>query len=196
MNEIIVATANEHKKKELSKIFGDNIKLLSLNDIEFKGKIIENGKTFIDNSLIKCRAIYKAFKKPVLADDSGICTEALLGAPGVFSARFGGEKLTDRERNHYLLKLLKKHENKKASFVCALSLFINPNNIIIVQEELCGMIIDESRGDKGFGYDPIFYLPELKKTVAELSEEEKNEISHRGKAAKLMQEILIKKSIF
>jgi len=193
MHEIILATFNEHKKKELEKIFNHKITLLTLNDIGFKGKIIENGKTFIDNSLIKCEVLYKQFKKPVLADDSGLCVDVLMGAPGVFSARFGGDGLNDNERYLYLLKILKGEKNRHAHFVCALSLYINPSVVFVIQEELSGEIIDMPRGQKGFGYDPVFYIPELKKTAAELTEDEKNKISHRGKAAILMEKIIMEK---
>jgi XTP/dITP diphosphohydrolase len=195
MNEIILATNNDNKKKEFSEIFGSGLTLYTLKEKGFKEQIIENGRTFIDNSLIKCKAVFKEYKKPVLADDSGLSVEELKGAPGIFSARFGGEDLTDKERNTYLLKLLKNVTSRKASFICALTLYINPNTIYIIQEELKGEIIDSPRGINGFGYDPIFYLPELKKTVAELTNEEKNDISHRGKAAKLMQKIIKEKLI-
>ena len=169
--------------------------MVTLNEIGFNKKIIENGNSFIENSLIKCKMVYKEFNKPVLADDSGLCVESLKGALGIFSARFGGEKLSDKERNLYLLKLLKNINNKSASFVCALTLFFNPNNICIIQEDLKGEISNIPKGEKGFGYDPIFYLPVYKKTVAELSDEEKNKISHRGKACYIMQKILKEKLI-
>jgi XTP/dITP diphosphohydrolase len=195
MKEIILATFNKNKKKEFNEIFGSEVTLITLDEIGFNKKIIENGKSFIENSLIKCKTVYNEFKKPVLADDSGICAEGLKGAPGIYSARFGGEGLTDEKRNLYLLKLLKNINNKNASFVCALTLFINPNNISIIQEELNGVITSNPKGNNGFGYDPIFYLSEYNKTVAELSDDDKNRISHRGKASYLMQKIIKEKLI-
>lgn len=190
MKEIILATYNEHKRKELSAIFGDRIILKSLRDINFNTEIIEDGVTFIENSLIKCKAVYERTKLPVLADDSGLCVDALDGRPGIYSARYGGEGLTDVDRYEKLLEEIPEGADRSAAFVCALVLFINPNRIYVIQEEVTGEITFEPRGENGFGYDPVFYLPQFKKTAAELTNEEKNEISHRGKAAKVMETLL------
>jgi XTP/dITP diphosphohydrolase len=191
MKELIIATNNQHKLREFSGIFGTEYNLKSLKDINYKNEIIENGSTFIENSLIKCREVYNERKIPVISDDSGLCVEALNGEPGIYSARFGGNGLTDQNRCRLLLEKLNGIENSKASFVCALVLYMNPNRIYIVQEEVRGEIISGMRGDNGFGYDPIFYLKDFNKTMAELSENEKNSISHRGKAVKIMKNILL-----
>lgn len=190
MKEIILATYNKNKKRELSNIFGKDIKLKTLDEVNFNKKIIENGNSFIENSIIKCESVYKEISKPVIADDSGISVDALNGAPGIYSARYGGQSLSDVERYQYLLKKLKKSDNLNASFVCALVLYINKNKIFIVQEEVNGIISFEPKGNNGFGYDPIFFIPEFNKTMAELTAKEKDEISHRGKAAKIMKEII------
>lgn len=190
MKNIILCTNNEHKLKELSAIFGNKVSLTSLKDINFHDDIIENGNSFIENALIKCETVFKNIQKPVMADDSGICVNALDGKPGIYSARYGGEGLSDKERYQYLLHKLDGKDDLNASFVCALVLYLNPNRIFIVQEETKGIITFTPKGNNGFGYDPIFYLPDLNKTAAELSDKEKNRISHRGKAAKKMSLIL------
>jgi len=185
MNEIIFATFNNHKVYEINKII-NNCKIVSLKDINFTDEIIENENTFIGNSLIKCRSVYQHYKKPVLADDSGICVNQLNGDPGVYSARYGSSKFNDKERYHFLLNRLDRNKDLSASFVCALVLFVSPNRIYIAQEEIKGLITFDPKGNNGFGYDPIFFLKEYGKTMAELSDEEKNLISHRGKAAKIL----------
>jgi XTP/dITP diphosphohydrolase len=192
MREIVLATNNMHKCREFSNIFGDEIKLVTLKEIKFEDEIIEKGKTFIDNSLIKCEAVYKKTGRVVMADDSGLCVRALDGAPGVYSARYGKKDFTDKDRYMYLLKNLDKNGDLSASFVCALVLYINPNRIYVVQEELSGLIDFNPRGDNGFGYDPVFFVPQYNKTVAELDDDVKNTISHRGRAASIMKNILDK----
>jgi XTP/dITP diphosphohydrolase len=192
MKEIILATYNNHKTYELNTIFGNDVKLVTLKELDFNEEIIEDGKTFTENSMIKCKRIYEKYGKPVLADDSGLCVEALNGEPGIYSARFGGKNLSDQDRYLLLLKKLKGQKNLSASFVCALTLLINPNRFFVVQEEVKGEITLEPRGKNGFGYDPVFYLKEFDKTVAELIDSEKNSISHRGKAAKVMKNIIEK----
>jgi len=189
MNEIIFATFNNHKVYEINKII-NNCKIVSLKDINFTDEIIENENTFIGNSLIKCRSVYQRYKKPVLADDSGICVNQLNGDPGVYSARYGSSKFNDKERYHFLLNQLDRNKDLSASFVCALVLFVSPNRIYIAQEEIKGLITFDPKGNNGFGYDPIFFLKEYGKTMAELSDEEKNLISHRGKAAKILNKFL------
>lgn len=189
MNEIIFATFNNHKVYEINKII-NNCKIVSLKDINFTDEIIENENTFIENSLIKCRSVYQRYKKPVLADDSGICVNQLNGDPGVYSARYGSSKFNDKERYHFLLNRLDRNKDLSASFVCALVLFVSPNRIYIAQEEIKGLITFDPKGNNGFGYDPIFFLKEYGKTMAELSDEEKNLISHRGKAAKILNKFL------
>ncbi len=189
---IWLASGNDHKKKEIAAIFPEHIiKIPKDAGLEFDPE--ETGTTFAENSMIKARALYDLVKEPVIADDSGICVEALGGRPGIYSARYGsegGHKLKDTERNVLLIKELGDNPNRKARFVCAMVLLINPDRFFIVQETLEGELISSGRGTGGFGYDPVLYIPEQGMTVAELPEEEKNRISHRGKAGKLIGEIL------
>jgi XTP/dITP diphosphohydrolase len=187
--EIILATNNSNKVKEFNSIFGNEIKLVTLKEIGYTKEIIEDGSTFVENSMIKCKTVYNEFRMPVLADDSGLCVEALNGEPGILSARFGGNGLTDADRYNLLLEKVKGEKNLNASFVCALVFYINPNRFFIVQEEVKGEITFDARGKNGFGYDPVFYIKEFGKTAAELTDAEKNSVSHRGKAAKAMKNI-------
>lgn len=187
---VILATKNKHKLLEFKKIFEKTLDIVSLSDINFNENIEETGTTFIENSLIKCKTIYDYIKMPILADDSGLCVDTLNGEPGVLSARFGKDNLTDKERYQLLLKRLDKNKKHNASFVCALTLYFNPNRIYIVQEEIKGEITFNPRGNNGFGYDPIFYIPELQRTMAELSDDEKNKISHRAKSSFMLKRVL------
>lgn len=182
IKEIIIASKNKGKISEICKILEPmNIKVLSMADIGFNEDIEETGTTFEENALIKARAISKMSGKVVLADDSGLEVEYLDNAPGVFSARF--EK-TDDKRIQKLLTLLEKvpEEKRKARFVSVMVLFIDDDKQIIARGEVSGYIAKERSGDNGFGYDPIFYVPEYKKTMAQLASDVKNQISHRAKA--------------
>ena len=191
--EIIFATKNQGKVRELQALIEqnnlENLKLLSLLDFETNLEIKETGKTFLENAVIKAKTIFEKFKKPVIADDSGLIVEEL-NEPGIFSARYAGENATDEDNNLKLIKNVKNLKNREAYFECAL-VFINEKGKIYSANEKCfGEIILKPKGNKGFGYDPIFYLPEYKKTMAEIPIEEKNQISHRGKAFKKIVEIL------
>jgi XTP/dITP diphosphohydrolase len=197
-NFVVIATRNEGKVREFAKLFGPKgYKVRSLADYSDLPEIVENGATFAENARIKAQIISAHLHVPVLADDSGLCVAALGGAPGVYSARFAGEHATDNDNNAKLLQALSEKAASgelpadagypkllsKASFVCALILIDPVANERIEAEERCeGYIISEPRGEGGFGYDPLFYLPELGKTMAEMSVEEKNEMSHRAKA--------------
>ena len=189
MNEIIVASNNNHKVEELKKIFS-NVKLYSLKNLGIKIEIEENGKSFIENSLIKCKTIFNLVGKPVIADDSGLAVDQLNGAPGIFSARYGKPEFDDKMRYEYLLSNIDFTKPTDASFVCALSLYVTNGRIFTVQEEVRGKIINHPIGENGFGYDPVFFIPELNKTYAQLTDDEKNKISHRGKASKVMSKII------
>lgn len=189
MQDLILATNNAHKVHEFKKIF-TNVNILSLKDINLKVDIDENASTFLGNSLIKCQTIHSITGKPVIADDSGLAVDQLNGQPGVYSARYGKPEFDDKQRYEFLLSNMDFTKPTGASFVCALTLVVNTNRIFTVQEEVRGSIIQTPRGSNGFGYDPIFYIEEFKKTYAELTDEEKNRISHRGKAAKVMQKII------
>jgi len=181
------ATNNTHKKIELSAILNTNLKIPSEEGLSFDPE--ETGTTFSENALIKARELYKLIggNEPVIADDSGLCVDALDGRPGVLSARYGsqnGEKLTSPQRNIMLLDELGDAKKRTARFVCAMVLLFNNERFYLFQETLEGEIVKKSeiKGDGGFGYDPIFWVPSKKCTLAELSLEEKNLLSHRGKA--------------
>lgn len=195
MKKLIVASNNQGKIKEIKEILKSfDLEILSLKEAEIKVDIVEDGETFMDNAYKKAYEIYKLTGEMVLSDDSGLMVDALNGAPGVFSARFAGEHGNDKKNNEKLLKLLKgkKHEDRKAKFVAAMVLIVNGNNTIKVQGEAKGYIIEDERGNNGFGYDPLFFIPELNKTFAELDGREKNLISHRGKALELLKDKLKK----
>jgi XTP/dITP diphosphohydrolase len=178
------ATGNPHKGEELAAILkGHRILLPASGEIAFEPE--ETGAAFLENAFLKARALYQQVSAPVIADDSGLCVDALGGRPGILSARYGGgegRNLDAGERNALLLEELALSPQRSARFVCAMVLLLSEDRFFAVQETLEGEIIRESRGSGGFGYDPIFYLPERGCTVAELSEDEKNRISHRGKA--------------
>jgi len=190
------ATNNTHKKKELEAVLGIKLQIPSEREIAFDPE--ETAMTFRENALLKARELKKLINKnePVIADDSGLCVDALDGRPGVFSARYGEtseRKLTSGEQNLLLLEELNNTRKRSARFVCAMVLLLDNDRFFIVQETLEGEIVksaDYAKGDGGFGYDPIFLLPESGRTLAELSAEEKNSISHRGKAGKQIAAIL------
>ena len=189
---IWLASGNMHKKREMEALFkGEEIRIPLDAGIPFDPD--ERGETFMDNALIKARELYGLVKEPVIADDSGLCVDVLGGRPGVHSARYGGEdgrKLLDSQRNELLLSEVGDAHSRKARFVCALALVLSPDRFFAVQETLEGELARHARGTGGFGYDPILYLPERGKTVAELTEEEKNACSHRAKAARHMAKLL------
>jgi len=187
-----LATNNEHKKRELEAIFSGHT-LVTPGSVGLGFDPEESGSTFLENTLIKARALYDLVHEPVLADDSGLCIDALDGRPGIYSARYGstnGKKLESWERNELLLKEMEQITNRKARFICSMVLLFSHDRFFVVQETLEGEIIRESRGSGGFGYDPILYIPEQGCTVAELSEDAKNRISHRGKAGRAVAQLL------
>ncbi|EKD41891.1 MAG: Nucleoside-triphosphatase [uncultured bacterium] len=181
---IILATRNIGKVRELKELLGSKWQVQSLEDIGFTGEIEETGETFKENALIKARTLFKKTGGFVLADDSGLECDDLAGAPGVYSARYAGPTASDEENNLKLIEqLMGIHDaNRMARYVCALVL-IKPDGLEFVVEETCeGLITFSPSGSGGFGYDPYFYLPEYKCTMADLPPDEKNKISHRGKA--------------
>lgn len=183
LNMLVIATTNQNKLREFKDIFKDlDIEIRSLADFGPIPEVIEDGETFDDNAYKKAWHTAKVLGLPAIADDSGLVVDALDGAPGVISARYSGENATDKDNVDKLLKTLKGVENRKAHFQCVLSIAV-PSGPALTYEAQCeGTIIDEQRGDNGFGYDPIFYFEEFGKTFAELSGDEKNKVSHRGKA--------------
>ncbi|MDR3115758.1 MAG: RdgB/HAM1 family non-canonical purine NTP pyrophosphatase [Treponema sp.] len=187
------ATGNTHKKTELAALLsGHRIKIPQEGGIlDFNPQ--ETGKTFLDNALIKAQALYRLLKEPVIADDSGLCVDALAGRPGIYSARYGagpGENLSASARNTLILQELGDRPRRSARFVCAMVALLSRDRFFAVQETLEGEILREERGGGGFGYDPILYIPALGRTVAELTAEEKNRISHRGKAGRSLGALL------
>ncbi len=189
--ELIIASNNKNKIKEIEDILSDlDIKFLSLHDINFTSEIEENGSTFEENAYIKAKTIYDLYHKPVLADDSGLCCNGLNGEPGVYSHRYAGNDCNDFNNNQKLIQNIKNVDDKSASFICSIC-FINSNGeSFTVKGSVNGEIILTPRGNNGFGYDPYFYLPTLGKTMAELSKEEKNKISHRKNALQKIEEII------
>lgn len=190
--KIFLATGNKHKIEEIKKIFsGEDIEILSINDGIKIPEVIEDGKTFEENSKKKALEISKFTNMITIADDSGICVEALGGAPGVYSARYSGKNATDETNNKKLIENLKGIDNRKAKFVCVITLAKPNGETYSYTGEIYGEIIDEPRGKYGFGYDPYFYVKEYGKTTAEM-EDFKNKISHRARALAKLKENLDK----
>lgn len=182
MTKIVVATNNLNKLYEFRLLFKhQGIEVVSLNDVGFVGDIEESGETFSENAVQKAMAVAKYTSLPVIADDSGLVIQALNGFPGIYSRRFmDGQSY--QLKNQEIIKLLQAHNDKSAKFVAAIALVNYEKFPQVFVGEVKGKIIDSPRGTNGFGYDPIFYVEKLDKTLAEASDEEKNQISHRAKA--------------
>ncbi len=176
---IVVASGNRHKIEEIKAIF-KGVKLVSMSEAGFTDDIEENGKTFKENAYIKAKAVYDAVKLPVLADDSGLCVDALDGAPGVYSARFSGG--TSADNRALLLQRLEGIPNRRARFTCAVCYISQDGKAIFGEGCTEGRILFEEIGEKGFGYDSLFYSADLKKSFGEATEAEKNSVSHRYRA--------------
>lgn len=180
---IVVATTNQGKLKEFCEILKDQpIEILSLADFGPIPEVVEDGETFDDNAYKKALFTAKVLGLPAIADDSGLTVEALDGKPGVYSARFAGEDASDQDNIDKLLKDMDSASNRKAAFKCVLSLAVPSGPALTYEGRCIGEILTEQKGDGGFGYDPVFFSPEIGKTFAEANSEEKNKISHRGKA--------------
>lgn len=181
-NLLVLATTNQNKVKEFKQFVSDfPVEIKSLSDFGPLPPVVEDGSSFDENAYKKAHHYAKVLGLPALADDSGLVVEALDGAPGVYSARYAGENATDRDNCGKLLKELGSQQDRRAHFVCVLSIAV-PSGPALTYEASChGTILTEPRGTSGFGYDPLFYYEPLKKTFAELSMEEKNRVSHRGK---------------
>ena len=193
MKKVIFATGNEGKMKEIREILGDlDIQLLSLKDAGIQANIVEDGKTFEENAQIKARTICQLTGEIVLADDSGLEIDYLNKEPGIYSARYMGEDTSYRIKNVNLIERLNgvPDEKRTARFVCAIAAAFPDGTMKTVRATMEGRIGYEEKGENGFGYDPIFWLPEYGCTSAELSMEEKNKISHRGKALRLIKDEL------
>lgn len=184
MIEIVLASRNKHKISEfqvlLSKAFGDKVKVLSLDDIGFTDEIIEEGSTFEENAITKA-SVPARLGYIGIADDSGICVDALGGAPGIYSARYSGG--SDEDNNDLLLKELEGKADRHAQYVCAIAcVFPNHSFDFVVRGECHGKILTERQGNGGFGYDPLFYYEPFGKTFAQIELAKKNEVSHRANA--------------
>ena len=190
MTKIIVATGNQNKMKEIREIIKrDDIEFVSLKDEGLQDiEIVEDGKTFEENAVIKAKTIADITKNIVIADDSGLEVDYLDKAPGVYSARYMGEETPYTIKNNHIIELLKdaKGEERSARFVCVIACVMPDGETFTTRGTIEGRIGYEEKGENGFGYDPIFYLPERGCTTAELPPEQKNEISHRGRALKAM----------
>ncbi len=205
--EIVLATNNMDKLREIRDIFGSNIsgdgsinKIILPGDLNVDYSYEETGSTLLENAMGKAMHLYTLLiekgieEKAVLADDSGLFVDALNGEPGIKSARYGakgdGARLSDSERNRYLLQKLGGESNRKAHFLCCMVLVVDRDRFVVAQEKFEGEIIDSPRGENGFGYDPLFFLPDYGKTVAELGDELKNRISHRARAAGIILNVI------
>lgn len=210
-----MATGNKNKKKEMCELLdGHTILIPSDEGIDFNPD--ETGTTFYENSLIKARALYETVRCPVIADDSGICVDALGGAPGIYSSRYAGplfmrgkpdnSRISQEEQNIMLIDQLNEalrqgnlpdgeylHGERSCHYTCAMVMYCGADRIFAAQETFEGILIDDIKnqaGDGGFGYDPIVFLPEYGRTVAQLTADEKNNISHRGKAVRALKRII------
>lgn len=188
---IIVATKNNNKVREITDVLSPlGFWVVSQTDAGIDIDVEETGDTFEKNALIKARAIALVCDDYVLADDSGLCVEALGGRPGVYSARYAGENATDKDKYTKLLSELGDETNRRAKFVTSMA-FVTPEGAeIVTSGEVLGKITKEPMGSGGFGYDPVFYSDELEKTFGEASLEEKNTVSHRSRALKALYDIL------
>lgn len=189
--KLVIASNNKHKIEEIKAIIGNRFDLLSMNDIGFHEDIVEDADTFIGNALIKARTIYNKYQLNCFADDSGLIVESLNNEPGVYSARYAGEPTNHENNINKVLDKLKGIENRKAKFVSVIALIIDGQEFLF-EGEVEGTIRKEKKGSNGFGYDPIFEPKGYQVTFAEMSEVEKNNISHRAKALAKMELALSK----
>jgi len=198
-HKILIATTNPGKVAELKAMLDADVDWLGLSDFKSIEEIVEDGKTFAENARKKATGYSNATGTWTIADDSGLVIDALNGLPGINSARFAGEKdkdrtLIDHKNIKKVLEMMKAVEPEKrtARFICHLCLADGDNILLEAQGKLEGTIIDKELGSNGFGYDPIFFVPDLNKTVAQLNAQEKNSISHRGNAIKTLKPLLQK----
>ena len=192
--KLILATSNKDKAREIAEILSDTpFVVTTMKEEGYDPDIVEDGKTFEENALIKARTVHALAESAyVMADDSGLCIDALDGAPGIYSARFCGENSTYPEKFAKIFEMLKDvpEEKRTAKFVCSIAVVRPDGSEFTVRGEVCGVLHEKPMGDGGFGYDPIFYVPEFGMTTAQMTKEQKNSISHRGKASRAMAEKL------
>jgi XTP/dITP diphosphohydrolase len=188
---MVLASKNQKKMKEMNEILSTmGVEVCLQADVGIDIDVEETGTTFEENSLLKAKAVMEASGLSAIADDSGLCVDALNGAPGVYSARYGGEGLDDTGRYKLLLANMPKGEARTAKFVSVITCCFPNGDVLTARGECPGTIAFAPMGEGGFGYDPVFFLPKLKKTFAQLTAEEKNAISHRGLALEAFQEKL------
>ena len=186
--KMVLASKNPKKMKEMNEILsGMGVEVCLQSDVGIDIDVEETGTTFEENSLLKARAVMEASGLPAIADDSGLCVDALNGAPGVYSARYGGDGLDDMGRYRLLLANMPRGAARTAKFVSVITCCFPGGEVLTARGECPGTIAFAPMGEGGFGYDPVFFLPKLKKTFAQLAPEEKNAISHRGRALEAFQ---------
>jgi XTP/dITP diphosphohydrolase len=193
MKEVIIATKNPGKAREFEHIFASRgIEVRTLLDFPEIPDVDETGSTFEENAILKAEAVSQALGKMVIGDDSGLMVDALEGRPGIYSARYAGEQKNDQNNTDKVLSELKglPYEKRSARFYCALAVAVPGQETITVSGTCEGRILEEQRGTNGFGYDPVFYVPEKGLAMAELSSDEKNKISHRANALKKLDVVL------
>lgn len=186
--KVVLASKNPNKLRELRDILStQGMEVVLESDVGADVDVEETGSTFEENAGLKARAVMEATGLPAIADDSGLCVDALGGGPGVYSARYGGPDLDDRGRCRLLLQSMQGQISRKAKFVSVVCLCMPGGDVISARGECDGTIAFAPQGEDGFGYDPVFFVPELRKTFAQLTAEEKNKISHRGRALQKFQ---------
>ncbi len=190
MSRLLIATNNQGKVKEIKAILGGFYdEIVSLKDAGISLEVVEDGDSFEANAIKKAREAADLAGCDALADDSGLCVDALGGAPGIYSARYAGDDATDEQNNEKLLHALHDIENRSARFVSVVAL-VSGGNVTTARGEVCGVIAHAPSGGGGFGYDPLFFVPELGQTFAEISAERKNGLSHRARALSALREKL------
>lgn len=181
MEKLVLASKNPHKLEELSRILGGmGIEVVLESQVGVDVDVEETGTTFEENAALKAKAVCAASGMPAVADDSGLCVTALGGGPGVYSARYGGEELNDTQRYELVLENLRGQMDRSAKFVSCICCAFPNGDVVTARGECPGVITYAPRGEGGFGYDPVFLIPEKKKTFGEMNADEKSEISHRG----------------
>lgn len=189
--KFVLASQNQHKLEEMNLILSAHgVEVVLQSELGLHVEVEETGGTFAENAMLKAKAVMAASGLPAIADDSGVCVDALQGAPGVYSARYGGPELDDVGRYRLLLNVMQGQTNRAAHFTSAIACVFPNGDTIEAEGECPGSIAFAPMGDGGFGYDPVFFLPQLKKTYAQLTPEEKAAVSHRGKALAVFEEKL------
>ena len=189
--KFVMATQNKKKLEEMTKVLSDlGIEVVSEAELGVKIEVEETGETFAENSMLKAKAVVEATGLPAIADDSGLCIDALNGGPGVYSARFGGEELTDKDRYMLVLEMMKGQTDRTAHFHTTITCAFPDGDTLQVDGDCPGTIAFAPMGDDGFGYNPIFFVPDKRKTFAQMDLAERSSISHRGKALRALKEVL------